>query len=197
VKPTAAPDAPPLLLASTSPRRVSLLREAGYRFRQTAPRADEDIVRDLPARAQAETLARAKAQSVRGDAAGEIVLGADTVVAVGERTLGKPADDREAAAILKAIRGRHHSVITGLCLIDPATGRERVDADETALFMKPVSDAEIEAYVNSGESAGKAGAYAMQETGDRFVTILEGSYSNVVGLPLELLAKMLAALAAG
>jgi septum formation protein len=153
---------------------------------------DEDAIRGLPARRLAETLAERKARDVRSSARrGEIVLGADTVVACGRRTIGKPSSRAEALAILRFLRGRRHRVITGLCLLDTRTGRCCVRSAVTLLRMRRVPDAAIRAYVRTGESFGKAGAYAVQETGDRFLEILRGSFSNVVGLPMELLAQML------
>ena len=136
-------------------------------------------------------LAVRKAESVAARLTDGIVLGADTLVAAQDGIIGKPHDRADAIAILKRLARAPHVVVTGLCFLDAQTGRRRVASDQTRVTMRQMSDVEIEAYVDSGEAMGKAGAYAIQETGDRFVERVEGSYSNVVGLPLELLEKML------
>ncbi|NUN51743.1 MAG: Maf family protein, partial [Planctomycetaceae bacterium] len=115
-----------------------------------------------------------------------LVLGADTVVALdGGRILDKPADREEAASHLRSLSGTTHSVITGVCLREEPGGGEEVFHAETRVTMRPLSAEEVAAYAGSGEGLGKAGGYALQENGDRFVTRLEGSRSNVVGLPVE------------
>ena len=137
-------------------------------------------------------LARRKARAVAAGAPGAVVLGADTVVSAGGRLIGKPASRSDAIEILTLLAGSRHAVITGVCLLDSATGRERVDSVRTWVTMRPMSRRRIEAYVDSGEADGKAGAYAIQETADRYVERLEGSFTNVVGLPLERVEEMLA-----
>ena len=120
-----------------------------------------------------------------------LVLGADTLVALDDNIIGKPDSREHAIAILKRLSGRCQLVITGLCLIDAGTNRRCVASEITQVTMRPMSQAEIEAYVDSGEAMGKAGAYAIQETGDRFIERIDGSFSNVVGLPLTLLRRLL------
>jgi septum formation protein len=140
-----------------------------------------------------------------------LVLGADTAVELRGRLIGKPRDEEEARQILSALvaTGRHgdspaesdstgragsvHRVLTGLALVDAGAERRWLAHDATTVHMGPMSAAEIHAYVASGEAMGKAGAYALQETGDRFVERIEGSFTNVVGLPMELLERMLKA----
>jgi septum formation protein len=182
---------PELFLASSSPRRLELLKRLGRRFRVASPNADENLPPGLSAVEAAEMLAVRKAESVAARISDGIVLGADTLVATESGIVGKPRDRADAIAILTRLSSAPHIVVTGLCLLDARTGRRRVASDQTRVTMRPMTTAEIEAYVDSGEAMGKAGAYAIQETGDRFVERIEGSFSNVVGLPLELLAKML------
>ena len=196
-----------LILASSSPRRRELLRQAGYRFKVRAPGPIEDssIRRAPSAAAYVESLAYLKAMSAietHGIRKG-LVLGADTAVELEGRIIGKPRDEDEARQILSALAGSVHRVLTGLALVDAGAGRSRragtrrgerwLAHDATAVHMGPMSAADIHAYVASGEAMGKAGAYALQETGDRFVERIEGSFTNVVGLPMELLERMLKA----
>ena len=186
-----------LILASSSPRRRELLHQAGYRFkvRPPGPIEDTSIRRAPSAAAYVESLAYLKAMSAietHGIRKG-LVLGADTAVELQGRLIGKPRDEDEARQILSALAGSVHRVLTGLALVDAGSGRRWLAHDATAVHMGPMSDADIHAYVASGEAMGKAGAYALQETGDRFVERIEGSFTNVVGLPMELLERMLKA----
>jgi septum formation protein len=186
-----------LILASSSPRRRELLRQAGYRFkvRPPGPIEDASIRRAPSAAAYVESLAYLKAMSAietHGIRKG-LVLGADTAVELRGRLIGKPRDEDEARQILSALAGSVHRVLTGLALVDAGAGRRWLAHDATTVHMGPMSAAEIHAYVASGEAMGKAGAYALQETGDRFVERIEGSFTNVVGLPMELLERMLKA----
>jgi septum formation protein len=189
-----------LVLASTSPRRRELLRQLGRPFRVRPHRADETLPDGLTPAQAAERLAVRKARSVANDLPRGIVLGADTLVAAAtgpvgsEDLIGKPRDRAHAITILTALTARPHYVITGICCIDAASGREVAASDATRVTLRPMTRDEIEAYVDSGEAMGKAGAYAIQETGDRFVERIEGSLSNVVGLPMELLVRVLALL---
>ena len=143
-----------------------------------------------PPTAYAESLAYFKARSVAESHPDARVLGADTVVAVNGRILGKPVDADDARNMLKELSHNRHVVITGVALVGPGDAR-RIASDVTYVTMRPMSQQEIEEYIASGEWDGKAGAYAIQETADRFITKLEGSVSNVVGLPMELLARLL------
>jgi septum formation protein len=194
-----------LILASSSPRRRELLRQAGYRFKVRTPGPIEDAcIRRAPsAAAYVESLAYLKAMSAietHGIRKG-LVLGADTAVELRGRLIGKPRDEDEARQILSDLAGSVHRVLTGLALVDAGAGRSRragtrrgerwLAPDATTAHMGPMSAADIHAYVASGEAMGKAGAYALQETGDRFVESIEGSFTNVVGLPMELLERML------
>ena len=182
-----------MFLASSSPRRRNLLRQLGRPFRVIRPSADEAIPPGLSAPEAAEALAVRKAESAAARLTAGTVLGADTLVAAGGKIIGKPRDRAHAIEMLTRLTRRPHFVITGICLLDARTGRRRAASDRTRVTMRRMTAAQIKAYVDSGEAMGKAGAYAIQETGDRFVERVEGSYSNVVGLPLELLSRLLAA----
>ncbi len=181
-----------LVLASGSPRRADLLREAGYEFDVVEPTIEEpgEVLSHLAPRQQAEALAYFKARSVSDTHPDGRVLGADTIVVVGGRVLGKPAGRDEAEEMLRTLSGTRHEVITGVALIGPDEVR-LIASDVTHITMRRMSPEEIEAYLDSGEWIGKAGAYAIQETADRFVEVVEGSFSNVVGLPLELTGRMI------
>jgi len=174
-----------LVLASASPRRRALLEEAGIPFRVVVPAVPEHEPAHGDPHAVAAENARRKAEAVDGDP----VLGADTVVAVGDRLLGKPRDDREAAELLRALSGTTHRVVTGVAL--KAGGRLRVRTVETFVTMRRLSEDEIAAYARSGEGMGKAGGYAIQETADRFVVRVRGPHDNVVGLPVDTVRELL------
>jgi septum formation protein len=186
-----------LILASNSPRRRELLREAGYRFRVCVPPVDDgDVPRgDDSPEALAERLAGLKAEStVQANGLRQgLVLGADTIVVLGAEILGKPADEADARRILAMLSGSEHRVITGVALVDAAAGRCMMAHEVTGIRMRRMTEAEINTYVASGEAMGKAGAYAIQETGDRYVERIDGSLTNVVGLPMELLERMIKA----
>lgn len=181
-----------LILASSSPRRSQLLSGAGYRFdaiAPTIPEPDNALIKLSPSQ-QAESLAYFKARAVADAGPKALVLGADTIVAIGEQVLGKPADRQDAERMLRALSGSRHQVITGLAMLRP-DGHRLIASDTTYVTMRPMTDREIQDYLDSGEWIGKAGAYAIQETADRFIDRVEGSFSNIVGLPMELLARMI------
>lgn len=180
-----------LILASSSPRRRELLGQLGRPFRVIPPHADESIPPGLPPEKVAEVIATRKAASAARHLTEGLVLGADTLVAAGGGIIGKPRDPEHAKRILRCLCRQPHFVITGICLLDVRSGRRRVAAERTRVTMRLMTDAEIDAYVAGGEAIGKAGAYAIQESGDRFVERVEGSRSNVVGLPMELLGRLL------
>ncbi len=191
---------PEFVLASRSPRRRELLERAGYRFRVAVPPVSEPegSSRQAHPAQLAEALAYFKARSVQKGRPRRIVLGADTVVAGGGRVFGKASDAAAARKMLSALAGTRHSVTTGLALVLPAApaatgaGLRRLLASETTyVTMRDLCEEEIDGYVASGEWRGKAGSYAIQETADAFVEKIEGSFSNVVGLPLELLERLL------
>ncbi len=179
------------MLASASPRRRELLSQIRARFRVDAADVDETILPGTPARDAAVALALKKAQTVSARASVP-VLAADTIVVAADGgILGKPASTSEAAAMLRRLSGTTHHVVTGVCLAFPGGRAPRTAIGVTAVTMRPLSDTEILGYAASGEPFGKAGGYAIQEKGDRFVTSVAGSWSNVVGLPLEIVEPML------
>jgi septum formation protein len=188
---------PKLVLASASPRRLMLLAQAGITPDALRPASlDETPRRGETPRSLAMRLARAKAEAARDqiandrDIADAFVLAADTVVAVGRRTVLKPGTVEEAVAALQLLSGRAHHVLTGLCLITP-DDRVRQKIVDTRVRFKRLSNSEIEAYIASREWRGKAGGYAIQGLAGCFVQKIVGSYTNVVGLPLTEAVGML------
>jgi len=181
-----------LVLASSSPRRRQILTEAGYAFDVVVPPIPEPqcAPADMAPAAVAEAAAYFKARSVADHEDDAAVLAADTVVAVGGHILGKPADRADAERMLRTLSGTRHVVITGVALLEP-DGRRQIASEVTHVTMRAISDEEVAAYLDSGEWVGKAGAYAIQETADRFVRNVEGSFTNVVGLPMELVERLL------
>jgi len=194
---TVRPDNRPcLILASNSPRRRQLLEEAGYAFKVIPPTITEpsDALAKAPPAQQAEALAYFKARSVFDSVRPDLpVLGADTVVAVGNTTVGKPVDARHAREILTLLAGTRHQVITALALIDPG-GHRLIASEASWVRMRAMSPAEIDRYIAGGTWQGKAGAYGIQDHDDAFVECVEGSFTNVMGLPMELLKGLLAQL---
>ncbi|HEX7886627.1 MAG TPA: nucleoside triphosphate pyrophosphatase [Phenylobacterium sp.] len=185
---------PRLVLASASPRRLDLLRQIGLiPDAVEAPDLDETPRHDETPRRQALRLAQEKAALIAGRQPGAHVLAADTVVAVGRRVLPKAQDAAEVRACLKLLSGRAHKVLTGVAVIAP-DGRSAARLVESRLHFTRLSDAEVDAYVQSGEGVGKAGGYAIQGRAGALVISLQGSYSGVVGLPLYETANLLAGL---
>lgn len=175
---------PPLILASASPRRLDLLRSVGIEPDGVEPAdIDEAPLRDETPRRLADRLARGKAGVVAARRPDAVVLAADTVVAVGRRLLEKPADEAEARRFLELMSGRAHKVLTGVCVIAPG-GRTAARVAEARVRFKRLSEAEIAAYVASGEWRGKAGGYGVQGRAGAFVLDMVGSYTAIVGLPL-------------
>jgi septum formation protein len=177
---------PSLILASESPRRRELLELAGFQFVVRARPVEEILAVGESPRDYVERLAREKAEAV-WEGADEIVLGADTTVVLGDRVFEKPADVDDAVAMLRALSGREHTVITGICLRH--AGGAVVASESTKVRFVKMSELEIAEYVASGEPLGKAGAYAIQGLASKFVERIEGCYFNVMGLPLALLYR--------
>ena len=178
-------DAPPrLVLASASPRRSELLAGLGLAFTVRPAAVDETPRPGEDPAALVERLAREKAAMVARP--GELVLAADTEVAVDGRPLGKPADAADAARMLTLLAGRQHEVVTGVALLDADSGRLAAGVERTRVLFAPLSPREIDWYVSSGEPMDRAGAYAIQGLGALLVRAVEGNYLNVVGLPLPL-----------
>jgi len=184
----------PLILASASPRRHQLLAEAGAVFVTLPPdenAEDERRANELPVE-YVQRLAFQKAKNVADKVEQGIILGGDTVVLCGEAILEKPTDRDDARKMLQLLRGQIHNVLSGLCLIRKTVGGKtivRQEAEITRLIMQPISDDILETYLDTGSWQGKAGAFGYQD-GNDWITILEGSESNVVGLPLELFHTM-------
>jgi septum formation protein len=188
----------PFILASASPRRRELLAQAGFTF-DVVPAHVPEVQKPGEDPIHFVTrLAREKAEAVAATHAltpDTLVLGADTIVVVDEEILGKPRDEADAARMLRSLSGKTHQVITGVCL---AKGRERQRAAEvTFVRFNTLSDAEIDAYVATGEPLDKAGAYAIQGRAGRWVPRIHGCYFNVVGLPLALVSSMIEAMQRG
>lgn len=192
-----------LILASASPRRQELLRNAGIPFVvqptdiPEIPRAGES------AKACAERLAREKALVVFRDRPEDLILGADTIVVVDGEMLGKPRDTEDAARMLRLLSGRAHQVTTGVCLVGPSalrtenqqltTAFEDIRSETTLVTMHSLTDDDILFYVSTGEPMDKAGAYGIQGVASRWISRIEGDYFNVVGLPVALVCGMLRA----
>ena len=183
---------PQIVLASASPRRRELLAAAGYDFVVRPPEEgaecggrDGESPAELVAR-----LARRKAADVASRCGSGLVLGCDTVVECCGQVLGKPRDRADARHMLELLRGHEHRVFSGLCLWEASRDRHRVRVAMTRLVMTPISDQQLEGYLDTGDWQGKAGAFGYQD-GHDWLRILDGSESNVVGLPLELLDEML------
>src|SRR3981081_1096013 len=178
-----------LILASASPRRQELLRNAGITFEVQPADIPEDPLPGEAAIDCAERLAREKALAVARQRPNDCVLGADTVVVVDGKLLGKPSDAADAARMLRMLSGREHQVITGVCLV--VSGQPSVASETTLVTVSEITDKEIADYVASGEPMDKAGAYAIQGIASRWIPRIEGDYSNVVGLPVALTYSML------
>jgi septum formation protein len=171
-----------LVLASSSPRRAALLREAGFTFDVAPVEVDEALHAGEAAEAYVERLARAKAAAAAPHAPDAVILGADTTVVVDGQVLGKPLDSADAGRMLRLLSGRTHEVLTGICV--RADRRSLIHVEPSRVRMATLNDAEIDWYVATGEPFDKAGGYAAQGLASRFIESIEGSYSNVVGLPV-------------
>jgi septum formation protein len=195
-----------LVLASASPRRQELLRNAGIPFTVQSADIDETPRGGEPPRECAKRLAREKALAVWRSRPRDLVLGADTIVVVDEIILGKPVNADDAARMLRLLSGRMHRVTTGVCLVGalaskaarPSDERPKAEKEElrttsetTLVTMSALSDDEIRGYVATGEPMDKAGAYAIQGMASRWIPRIQGDYSNVVGLPVALVYRML------
>jgi nucleoside triphosphate pyrophosphatase len=182
----------PLILASSSPRRQELLRNAGFEFEVRPSSIPEEPHPGETPEAFVRRMAAEKALEVAaGSPAGSLVLGADTVVLVDAQILGKPANPEQAARMLSQLSGRSHRVLTGVCLVKAPDSIEARGESDTRVWLRPLEEAEIRDYVASGEPLDKAGAYGIQGRASRFVTRIEGCYFNVVGLPVALVDEML------
>ncbi|HHT9110215.1 MAG TPA: Maf family protein [Candidatus Brocadiaceae bacterium] len=180
-----------LVLASSSPRRVALLKSLGLHFDIVPHTIEEYIPGDALPGELAMQLAYVKAEDVAKKEKNAIIIAADTVVLHGKDILGKPKDIRDAKRILSMLSNSDHDVVSGVCIMDTPSKRKVLRISRTQIKMKLISEEEIVAYIKSGEPMDKAGAYAIQGEGRKFVKHINGSLSNVVGLPLELVQEML------
>lgn len=180
------------ILASASPRRKELLESIGLSFQVDLPREFQEIE---PENQSAHQLvkhnAAGKARDIAKHHKNALILGVDTVGALDDHVLEKPKDHQDAFKMLKQMQGRSHQVLSALCLIDTATGQELIEIESTRVEFAPMTDADILNYLQKEDVMDKAAAYAIQGKAALFVKGIEGSYSNVVGLPLERLNKML------
>jgi septum formation protein len=189
-----------LVLASASPRRQELLRNAGIAF-ETCPAniQESPLPGELP-QAHAERLAREKAQAVSIQRPHDFILGADTIVVIENEILGKPREEQDAARMLQLLSGRTHQVITGVCLLgpglrtenrEPGTDFKDIRSELTNVTMAELTAEDIHAYIATGEPMDKAGAYAIQGVASRWISRIDGDYFNVVGLPIALVYRLL------
>lgn len=177
------------ILASASPRRKELLKNAGYEYEVCPADIDETLDSGLEPKVACEILARKKAQAVLEENPDAVVLGSDTIVVLGNRILGKPENDEEAALMLRALSGRVHQVYTGLCICSKEKTLSLVS--EANVRFYELSDATIEAYIKTNEHKDKAGSYGIQGVGSMLVRSIEGDYFTIVGLPIAKAARML------
>lgn len=183
-----------MILASASPRRAALLTRAGYAFDVVPANVDESRQPGEPAREYVDRLARRKAAAVAARHTDRIVIGADTTVVVEGAVLGKPRDAGDAGRMLRRLSGRAHQVLTGVAVQRAERCVSAVES--TVVHFAELDEAQIAWYVGTGEPSDKAGAYGLQGRGARFVTRIEGSRSNVVGLPLARLDQLIEQLSA-
>ncbi len=180
-----------IILASTSPRRRDILAFLGLPFEVRHPDFLETTREDLTPEAEALELALGKARSVASGVADALVVGGDTLIALGQEKIGKPRDTHDAQSILRRLSGRTHRILTGVALIDSATGRESTRLERVEVRMRSSTDAEIADYLSLDESMDKAGAYSIQGRGHQLIESLRGDYLAAVGLPLRTIAEYL------
>ncbi len=185
-----------LILASASPRRAELLASAGYEFSVDVADVDESVLPGEPPELYVMRVAREKVRQVsaRRRKSGSAVIAADTTVVAGGEILGKPENATDAVRMLKTLSGNVHEVLTAVVVV--AGSQEKAEVVRTRVHLLPISMDEIHWYVATGEPEGKAGAYAIQGRAARFVDWIDGSWSNVVGLPIATVARMLTELGA-
>jgi septum formation protein len=178
-----------IVLASASPRRRDLLRAAGIPFEVDAPIVDETRRPSEVAETYVERVAREKVTAVAARHPARVVLAADTIVVIGERVFGKPIDAAEATAMLRALSGRSHLVMTAVAVA--RSGVVRAVVDQTTVRMRRIMDEEIATYVSTGEPLDKAGAYAIQGGAQAFIESIDGALDTVIGLPVDRVRALL------
>jgi len=181
----------PIILASSSPRRKELLQLVGIPFQVHASHVNEEFDENLSPEKIVEALAYRKAEDVSRYYNKGLIIGSDTIVVLDQRILGKPKDPQEAFSMLNELQGRSHYVYSGVAIIDSQAKKIRVSHQKTEVWIRPLSDTEIRAYVDTKEPLDKAGSYGIQGIGAILVERIEGDFFNVVGLPLVLLQDML------
>jgi septum formation protein len=174
----------PLVLASISPRRKAILQQIGIPFETAGSIIDESLHREMKPADSACHIATQKVESIEKTYRNRWILGADTIVVIDTTIFGKPKDSEECYNMLLSLKGKTHEVITGFCIHDPGKQLVHREAVITEVTIKELSNAEIEAYINTDEPFGKAGAYAIQGIGSFMIEKINGSYTNVVGLPV-------------
>lgn len=179
-----------LILASASPRRYTLLKEAGYSFTVISRAVDETMDADMAPALSVQLLAARKAAAVAKDTDG-IIIGADTIVVYENEILGKPKDAQDAFSMLKKLSGHTHSVLTGIAVIRTHDGKMRTHCEETRVTFRTLSDQEILDYIETGEPMDKAGAYGIQGKGGALCEKFTGDFQNVIGLPVKSLSHLL------
>jgi septum formation protein len=180
---------PPLLLASTSPSRQRLLAALGLPFQTVSPGVDESIAAGTPVELSVRTLAQRKARAVAARYPDALVLGADQLGDLDGRALGKPATRDAARLQLRALSGRSHRLLTAVCLL--GDGREETVVDEARLTLFPLTDAEVEAYLDTGEWQGCAGSYRVEGRGQALFEKIEGDRTSIEGLPMQVVVRLL------
>ena len=180
-----------IILASASPRRKELLEKLDLDFSVCPADIDESLLPDEDAAMYPLRTAVQKAMAVAKTTEDALVIAADTVVAVDDYILGKPRDEAEAKAMLQRLSGREHIVITGIGVVDTASGRTLSATEQTIVYFHPLRDEEIDAYIATGECMDKAGSYGIQGKGSLLVRKIDGDYFNVMGLPLSRLYRLL------
>ncbi len=180
-----------LILASASPRRAKLLADAGYQFEVHPADIDEQQTTAPSPPELAQRLAMAKADAIAAQYPDDVVLAADTIVCFGEQVMGKPADAAQAKKMLELLSGTTQIIITGICVVRKSADLQQSTRVMSAVRMDNLTDEQIKQYVASGEWEGKAGGYGIQDQ-DPFVKRVAGSHTNIVGMPMETVRKMLA-----
>ena len=180
-----------IILASSSPRRKMLLNQIGIKFTVHASKSDEKMNPRLKPRGQAEYLSEEKAKIVAKEYPDALIIAADTFVVFNDEIIGKPHTKANAKKTLQKLSGNSHMLITGITVMDTKTGKQITKSVETKVFMKKLTQKEIDGYIATEEPLDKAGAYAIQELGGIFIEKIEGSASNVIGLPLNELYETL------
>ncbi|MDD5289118.1 MAG: Maf family protein [Dehalococcoidales bacterium] len=180
-----------IILASASPRRKELLEKIGIKFDVEAGNSEEEIVTGIEPHELVRQLSLKKARAVVSGHKNAIIIAADTIGLLGNKILGKPYTENEARKMLKEISGKSHTVITGLTILDTATGKLLSKTVDTKVYIKKLTEQEIDTYVRTGEPLDKAGAYAIQGLGAVIVEKIEGDYYNVMGLPIHTLVEAL------